>query len=200
MKKTVLLSSTMLLLALVVGGNVVSADTTKETTGTVTFKENPDENERFSIKSASNFDFGEQVITTQEKDYPLVEDANINWIDLRGNYTGWTLSLTQSATGFLSTSQSELKGATIKFGTTEGQLTGYTAETSNIPETINTGFNLIPGQKQVLISAESGRGAGEWNYLLDKDLVELNVPAKTIQLKQAYTTGITWLLEDVPTP
>ncbi|MHC5269722.1 WxL domain-containing protein [Enterococcus sp. LJL98] len=199
MKKTVFFSSVAILLGLVVGGDVISADEvgSEETTGKVSFVQDTSQSP-LRLENVSDFNFGEQKIQTGAVAYPLVADANIQVIDVRGAATGWTLSVTGSE--FTGADTKSLVGAQIEFGSA-GTLTGAT-ENENTPSVVKEGFKLNYGQKTLLLGAQDGQGAGEWNYDFAEngDSVNLTIPSGTVRLKQAYTATMNWALEDVPAP
>ncbi|WP_239256616.1 WxL domain-containing protein [Listeria ilorinensis] len=166
-----------------------------------------------SLDYASNLDFGENVISTQDKTYQAkaqkLSDGSYvpNYAqvtDNRGTLKGWKLSIKQNAQ--LKTAESEsLTGAAISFNNAE--LASISASTA--PGTVTSSFTLTPGVEETLLVAGEGEGAGTWVYRFGTDAnidsskkttdsVTLSVPGSTEKLAKSYSASLTWTLKNVP--
>ncbi|MGM0126392.1 hypothetical protein IGI37_003821 [Enterococcus sp. AZ194] len=175
-----------------------------------------------SIDYASSFQFGEQEILTTDKTYyaqvqaytdsESVAKTGPNYVqvtDKRGTQKGWELSVVQKAQ-FATTEGEELAGA--KLGLANGhaisdQQTGLndTDKAAITPTaTVSTGeTGLVPGAKTVIMTAAEKQGVGTWLYDMGTadtaaESVSLLVPGKSVKLRAAYKTTLTWTLSDTP--
>lgn len=163
-----------------------------------------------SIDFASSFQFGNQLITSETKDYyaQLQEftagAAGPNYVqvtDKRGTQEGWSLSVVQNGQ-FKTAEDQELTAAQIRL--TKG--TVVTPSLSPKPSNVSTTITLNPnGAQSLVMSAQDGEGAG--TYLMSwgdslaaaMDSIELEVPGSTTKYASQYNTTFTWLLTDTPT-
>lgn len=178
----------------------------------------PEDQGLFSIDFVSQFDFGSQVISAQDKTYYakpqrlLSEDGSVIEGEERPNYVqisdrrsgperdGWELAVQQNEQFHTKTGK-ELVGArlvlqnqqvvTAKGGIEPGlQLTNPMA--------------LIPGgAKRTLLKAQGPEGVGTWIYRFGNadsaaQSVALEVPKGAIPSAESYTTTLTWELSSVP--
>lgn len=164
-----------------------------------------------SIVFASSFDFGthdiqasDQVYTAsaQKLDDGATRDNYVQVNDSRGNYTGWSLSVTED-TQFKSTDGNVLTGAAITLDNAAIQGKG----TDNPADVSVESTTLVPGTSSgTILGATNGKGSG--NNLLNFGSVDgtskadtsvtLAVPGTTTKYAKAYTTNLTWTLADTP--
>lgn len=164
-----------------------------------------------SIVFASSFDFGTHDIQASDQTYTAAaqklddgtsRDNYVQVNDSRGNYTGWSLSVTQNA-DFKSADGKVLTGAqvTLGNGAIQGKGTDNPADVSAATTT------LTPGTASgTILGATNGKGSG--NNLLNfgsadgktnaDTSVTLAVPGTTTKYATAYTTSLTWTLADTP--
>lgn len=138
------------------------------------------------------FDFGQQAITTQDRDYAMIAEMQTSAgepvpyvsfaqvIDTRGTHEGWTLSV--DLTDFESSANSDntLTGAQIEFVAPWVAYEG--ADTDRTPSAAtNDGDSLFlnVGQNDVVVmSANDGQGAGR-SSIVWGDQTDLNDQAQT---------------------
>lgn len=173
----------------------------------------PGANGPLSLDYASDFNFGEQKISSRDQRYyaypQLSQEASgehktvplyAQVTDNRGTEQGWTLYVKQNGS-LKANEQNQLLGSEIIFHT--GQLASVS--TSKILTTVADELVLSTANQKVM-AAEKGEGAGTWVYrmgneemtLMEKG-VELFVPGKITKLKDlTYKTNLTWTLSTVP--
>ena len=166
-----------------------------------------------SIDFASSFNFGRQVISTQDQTYYAVAQTvtladgvttaeRPNYVqvtDNRGTEAGWTLAVKQNGY-FISTADSthDLAGAII----TINNINVTTASASAVPSTVASSILLNTSNKTVM-TATDGEGAGTYiakygNNSTAASSVELSVPGSITKYAETYRTTLTWTLSDVP--
>ncbi|OOG24826.1 hypothetical protein BZK37_13275 [Enterococcus casseliflavus] len=128
-----------------------------------------------SIVKVARMNFGEQVISNQDKDYNMVaemqqlsgttgDENKVPYVsfaqvqDVRGSNEGWNLQVSMS--DFTSQSQNDvLTGAEITFNTSRIQYEGNDQTLS--PDSHADGLTLSPGTGAVTVmNASAGKGAG----------------------------------------
>lgn len=128
-----------------------------------------------SIVKVARMNFGEQVISNQDKDYNMVaemqqlsgttgDENKVPYVsfaqvqDVRGSNEGWNLQVSMS--DFTSQSQNDvLTGAEITFNTSRIQYEGNDQTSS--PDSHADGLTLSPGTGAVTVmNASAGKGAG----------------------------------------
>ncbi|MBO0462429.1 MULTISPECIES: WxL domain-containing protein [unclassified Enterococcus] len=169
-----------------------------------------------SLDFVSQFVFGEQKISANDKIYyansqKILNDMGNNYIGSRPNYiqisdrrannseTGWELSVTQNKQ-FTDYRGNELLGASI--GMTNQQLvTNIGGNSPSLQETDD--ITLVPNVKHVLLKAQENTGKGTWIYRFG-DLetanksVYLKIPKGSNPDATAYNTNLLWTLSIVP--
>jgi hypothetical protein len=218
-------------IALAAPGAVEGAPAKRNTDAVVSFKESvdpitpvdpidpdnpvePGTNGPLSLDYASAFNFGEQVITPEDKVYEAATQEVIiegehsqkplyaQVTDGRGSEVeeGWSLSVKQNGQ-FVTDKGKELNGAVIKFAT--GQTA--TVSESKSPSIVTEDVELVAdgSASSLLMQANVGEGAGTHIYRLgDLDTmtsgVQLHVPGKTTKVKDSYSTSLTWELSTLP--
>lgn len=170
-----------------------------------------------TIDYVSNFNFGEieyNIVqgATQKAMLDVWKDESgnsyqlpnmVQVTDVRSTSPGWELKVTQEEQ-FETTSGTQLKGATITF---DGNVTTKNYDGFGSPGA--QGNELTPGlaTKVAWADAATGNeatiedvmGKGSSAIIFDGG-VELDVPAGTqVELDSAYTTELTWTLENSPT-
>lgn len=180
-------------------------------------KPNPGGQGPLSIDFASSFDFGEQEIVSQDKDYkakaqlasdtelaegelPTQEVPNFVQItDNRGTEAGWTLTVKQEEQ-FKATKKAdkELTGAVI----TLGNANFYTHSESEVAVG-DASLDLTPGKTVKVMAAKENTGAGtqfvQWGTEDEENAassVNLFVPGSTTKYTDEYNTILTWELTD----
>lgn len=177
----------------------------------------PENQEKLSIDFASQFDFGSQDISVQDKNYYaqpqrlLNEDGTVNEQEKRPNYVqisdrrsetdrnGWQLSVTQN-NQFSTENGKELSGARMRL--TNQQLA--TAHGGTAPSLQQTEpLELVPGAKRVLLMAQGNEGTGTWIYRFGDantagNSVVLDVPKGANPEATSYSSTFTWELSAVP--
>lgn len=177
----------------------------------------PEEQGLLSIDFVSQFNFGRQNISVQDKIYYanpqrlLNEDGTVNEQEERPNYVqisdrrpendrgGWQLSVTQTEQ-FTNTNGHELAGASLSFinqqiATVQGGSEPKLQETNSL--------TLLPGMKSILLKAQDNEGTGTWIYRFGNDetlgeSVSLNVPKGSNPEATSYKTTLIWELSAVP--
>ncbi len=180
----------------------------------------PEDQGLLSIDFVSQFNFGSQPISTQEKFYYalpqrlLNADGSVIENEERPNYVqisdrrsdserkGWKLSVRQNDQFKGGKENQELRGA--KLILKNQQLA--TAQGKNAPELYNSDqVYLEPGTKRTLLTAKEDQGKGTWIYRFgdqesaDKSIA-LKVPAGANPEATTYSTTLTWELSSVPDP
>lgn len=170
-----------------------------------------------SIDFVSQFDFGKQMISAQDKYYyakpQRLLDTYGTIIDgeERPNYVqvsdrrsgsdrnGWTLSVTQRYQ-FINFYKHELIGARISLNNQQ-----FASIKDNDSPTLSnpSGVTLVPGQKTTLVTAKNQEGAGTWIYRFGDEKsagesIVLEVPRSATPDSTAYETRLTWELSAVP--
>lgn len=177
----------------------------------------PEDQGRLSIDFASQFNFGSQNISVQDKNYYahpqrlLNEDGTVNEQEKRPNYVqisdrrsetdrnGWQLSVTQN-NQFSTENGKELSGARMRL--TNQQLA--TAHGGTAPSLQQTEpLELVPGAKRVLLMAQGNEGTGTWIYRFGDantagNSVVLDVPKGANPEATSYSSTFTWELSAVP--
>lgn len=177
----------------------------------------PEDQGRLSIDFASQFNFGSQNISVQDKNYYaqpqrlLNGDGTVNEQEKRPNYVqisdrrsetdrnGWQLSVTQNSQ-FSTENGKELTGARMRL--TNQQLAtvhGGTAPSLQQTEPLE----LVPGAKRVLLMAQGNEGTGTWIYRFGDantagNSVVLDVPKGANPEATSYSSTFTWELSAVP--
>ncbi|MFQ7233308.1 MAG: WxL domain-containing protein [Enterococcus hulanensis] len=186
---------------------------------------NPGTQGPLSIDYASSLDFGKNRISNKDEvyfaraqKYQAGKNDSPNYVqisDNRGTNKGWTLSVKQAE---------QLKSATPTINNTligaQITLTNPTVKSSilhGIEPTATESISLVPGETEVVTSAEDGTGAGTWatywgiveeveeqdengtvqKVTVTKD-VKLSVPGSTPKDAVKYQTQLVWTLSDVP--
>jgi len=211
MKNKKLLFLTLLALSMSINLqiNTRAAETTSN--GNLSYTGGP-----LTIVRASNFDYGEQKITSKDMNY----DANGGIIvsDLRGTGSGWTLQVEQ-VNDFHTDDGKKLPGTEIwlnDFGNYSwldkpspddgGPISPGGGRTP--PPDAPTGYSITlkpdTGLQNVLI-AKKGQGMMQWTYLFNYNVpggagTLLSVPGKVTKYAKQYTTDIHWVLSDTPQP
>ena len=161
-----------------------------------------------SIDFASSFQFGNQLITSETKDYyaQLQEftagAAGPNYVqitDKRGTQEGWSLSVVQNGQ-FKTADDEELVGASLSIAS--GAATSVTD--MQYAPTVTASHTFVPDSEITLVNAPVGKGMGTWIYKFGNDATEgstavkLNVPGSSVKLAKEYRTTLTWNLKNVP--
>lgn len=177
----------------------------------------PDKQGLISIDFVSQFNFGEQEISIREKNYgalpQLLMDENglaiedgerPNYVQisdrrLKDERNGWQLSITQNEQ-FKGSDSQELKGAQLIF---KNQML-VSAQGGVPPSFVEANVvNLIPGERQILLSAQGEEGMGTWIYRFGDsksmhESVMMNIPAGTSPKVDHYKSSLSWELNAVP--
>ncbi|MHA6059356.1 WxL domain-containing protein [Enterococcus mundtii] len=177
----------------------------------------PENQGLLSIDFASEFKFGINAISAQDKTYYaqpqrlLNEDGTVNETQERPNFiqisdrradnerSGWQLSVTQNGQ-FSNQNGHELIGSEIQLFNQEL----VTAQGGTMPELQEKPVQrILPNQKKVLLQADKESGTGTWIYRFgdqntaDKS-IGLYVPKGTNPEATSYSTTLTWELSSVP--
>jgi len=188
---------------------VYAAETTSN--GVVNYKGGP-----LTIVRASNFDYGEQKITSKNMYYSA--NAGIIVSDLRGTGSGWTLQVEQ-VNDFHTNDGKKLPGTEIwlnDFGNYSwldkpspddgGPIAPGGGRTPPPDAPKGYPLHLKPniGLQNVLV-AKPGHGMMQWTYLFNHSApgeygTLLFVPGKVTKYAKQYTTDIHWVLSDTPQP
>ncbi|BAO08465.1 wxL domain surface protein (plasmid) [Enterococcus mundtii QU 25] len=177
----------------------------------------PEEQGPLSIDFVSRFNFGRQNISVKDKTYYakpqrlLNEDGTVNEAEERPNFVqisdrrpddernGWQLSVTQNGQ-FSNQSGHELIGAEIQLFNQEL----VTTQGGTMPELQEeSGQQILPNTRKVLIQAKGESGTGTWIYRFGDQQtagksVGLYVPKGTNPEATNYSTHLTWELSAVP--
>ncbi|MBO1097676.1 hypothetical protein FQS90_14255 [Enterococcus casseliflavus] len=178
----------------------------------------PEDQGAFSIDFVSQFNFGRQIISTQDQTYYaqaqrlLKDDGTVDETEERPNYIqvsdrrsenqrdGWTLSVRQLENFQTKNNDHELIGASLRF-LNQQVATAQDGTPPGVQETSD--LTLIPGEKHILLQAKETEGAGTWIYRFGdaqsaNQSVALDVP-KTVSPNAAqYQTTLSWELSAVP--
>ncbi|MDT2601932.1 WxL domain-containing protein [Enterococcus hulanensis] len=178
-----------------------------------------------SIDYASSFDFGknrisnkDQVYFARAQKYQGEQKDTPNYVqitDNRGTNKGWTLTIEQEEQlkAVTPTENDVLKGAEITLANPTVESTILYDQKPLAAESLS----LVPGETEVVVTAEVGTGAGTWatywgaveeaeeqdehgntqKVNVTKD-VKLSVPGETPKDAVNYKTQLTWTLTDVP--
>lgn len=176
----------------------------------------PEEQGQLSIDFISQFNFGTQSISTQDKTYYansqrlLNGDGTVNETDERPNFIqvsdrrssdqrgGWELSLSQESQ-FSTSDGKELIGAQLQLANAEL----ISPQENSEPNFVESLQNLIPGVRQPLIRAEGDEGQGTWIYRFGdsttgSESVKLQVPKGSNANAESYSTTLNWELSAIP--
>jgi len=176
----------------------------------------PENQGLLSIDFVSSFNFGAQVISTQDQTYYaqpqrlLNEDGTVNESEERPNYVqisdrrsenernGWQLAVTQKEQ-FRGEEKQELFGASLSLSNQQV----ITAQGGTAPGLQSVPCVLIPGNRRTLLKAQGNEGTGTWIYRFgdaDKqgESVALNVPKGATPEATTYSTTLIWELSAVP--
>ncbi|WP_430612669.1 WxL domain-containing protein [Enterococcus sp. DIV0876] len=161
-----------------------------------------------SIDFASSFQFGDQLITSETKDYYAQlqsfasGESGPNYVqvtDKRGTQEGWSLSVIQNGQ-FKTAENEELNGAALSIAA--GATTSITD--MQYAPTVTASHTFVPNSEVTLVNAPVGKGMGTWIYKFGNDAAEgatavkLNVPGRSVKLAKEYRTTLTWNLKNVP--
>lgn len=218
MKKTIIASAALGLLAVTASSTVASADMMSETTNKtdVTLTQGsgkdvvpiiPDDTHdddaatgdvgSLTIPFASNITFGQQEIQQGDTDYfALNKKPHVQVNDTRGGAKGWRLGVT--LTPFIGENDHELVGA--KMSLSNGQIVTKDNE-SAAPQLAEKTFVLNEAVQDVM-EAKEGQGAGAFAAVFEgqdgkNENVKLHVPRAGVEA-QSYTAELTWVLTDAP--
>lgn len=176
----------------------------------------PENQGLFSIDFASQFIFGINAISAEDKTYYaqpqrlLDEDGTVSETEERPNYiqisdrrpeherNGWELSVQQKEQ-FLGEKGQELTGA--KLVLSNQQI--ITAQGGTTPSLQSGSVELVPGNRRTLLKAQGSEGSGTWIYRfgdgqLARESVALNVPKGANPEATTYKTTLVWELNVVP--
>lgn len=176
----------------------------------------PEEQGQLSIDFISQFNFGTQSISAQDKTYYansqrlLNEDGTVNEDEERPNFIqvsdrrssdqrgGWELSLSQESQ-FSTSDGKELIGAQLQLANAEL----ISPQENSEPNFVESLQNLIPGVRQPLIRAEGDEGQGTWIYRFGdsttgSESVKLQVPKGSNANAESYSTTLNWELSAIP--
>lgn len=195
--KKIALTSAMVLGTIASTSSSVFAATvdTKDSNAKVTFKAPTDG--ALTLKKVANLDFGEQDISASDETYTNSnEDTDTNTAtvqDIRGSVAGWKVSVTQN--GDFKNGASVLTGAKL---TLDGTTDNGTTIVNGIDEGGKPvkGAVLVPGKAVDVWTAAKGQGNITTNMIVGKGSSSLFVPGETSKVAGAYTTTLTWTLDD----
>ncbi len=177
----------------------------------------PNDQGALSIDFASQFMFGNQIISTQMKRYYaqpqrlLSADGTINDDEERPNYVqisdrrpenernGWQLAVIQN-NQFMDRQEHELRGARLLLMNQQVMSVQINGE----PEVKHQGgVPLVPGEKMALLTARNDQGIGTWVYRFGDresagESIVLEVPPTANPRATSYQTTLTWELSIVP--
>lgn len=173
-----------------------------------------------SIDYISNFHFGNQLISAEDRTYnvklDVIKTADgksvgrapfVQVTDKRGTNKGWTLQV-QQKTPFLTSGAKELKGAYLSLTnpvvktTKDNQAAPPVATSKKI--ILTPGKSGAPGGSQTVLSAKQDTGMATWiesfgNNQSGPSSVQLFVPGTSEKIKDAtYSAILTWILVDSP--
>lgn len=176
----------------------------------------PENQGLLSLDFVSQFNFGKQLISVQDKFYyaqpqrlldedgTVTEEERPNYVQISDRRSvnerdGWQLAVTQNEQ-FTNENGLELPGASLSF--TNQQLA--TVQGGSEPELQETNTQtLLPGMRSILLKAQENEGTGTWIYRFGdsetaSESVILNVPEGTNPEATSYYTTLTWELSAVP--
>lgn len=176
----------------------------------------PENQGLLSIDFISSFNFGSQVISTQDQTHYaqpqrlLNEDGTVKDSEERPNYVqisdrrpesernGWQLAVTQKEQ-FKGKENQELKGASLSLSNQQV----VTAQGGTAPGLQSVPCVLIPGNRRTLLKAQGNEGTGTWIYRFGNadtqgESVALNVPKGATPEATTYSTTLIWELSAVP--
>jgi len=176
----------------------------------------PENQGLLSIDFISQFNFGEQVISVQDKTYYaqpqrlLNEDGTVNENEERPNYVqisdrrsendrnGWTLAVTQKEQ-FHGAENQVLNGASLSL--LNQQL--ITTQGGTAPGLQSVPYTLVPGNQRTLLHAQVTEGTGTWIYRFGDgetagESVTLDVPRGANPESTTYSSTLIWELSAVP--
>ncbi|WP_086313725.1 hypothetical protein A5821_001258 [Enterococcus sp. 7F3_DIV0205] len=221
MKKTILLTCSVVLTSLAMGAQAAHAESTTPYNGKATFefttedpnnlKPNPPVDPEkpvtpptgqkglVAIDAVSDLNFGSATISGGETKATAVvnegETLGIQVTDKRGTGAGWNVQAKISDFKDKTDAKKILKGATVKIpaGTFYTTATG---DKDNAPTASNGNGTVIGTAATQLITAAKDKGKGSWvNDWADN--VELTIPGGN--LVGNYEAAITWTMYDTPT-
>ena len=177
----------------------------------------PENQGLLSIDFVSQFNFGEQAISANNKIYfarpqrILNEDGSVNMIEERPNYiqisdrrgdngkNGWELSVTQ-VNQFRNINAQELEGAQLNMENQQLVSVQGGSPPLIIEEDI---LHLIPGSRHILLLSQESEGMGTWIYRFGNNItsgesISLEVPKGANPDATTYSTNLSWELNAVP--
>ncbi|MGX7244377.1 WxL domain-containing protein [Enterococcus quebecensis] len=221
MKKTIILTSAIVLTSLAMGAQAAHAESTVPFDSKATFEfktedpENPEVNPPvdkdkpvtpptgqkglLAIDAVSSFNFGSATISGGETKanaaIPAGETLGIQVTDKRGTGAGWNVQAKISDFKDKTDDKKILKGATVMIpvGTF---ITTAGGDTEAAPTASNAQGTVIGTAETQLITAAKDTGLGSWVNDWAGD-VELTIPGGN--LVGNYEAAITWTLIDTPT-
>ncbi|WP_103653040.1 WxL domain-containing protein [Bacillus thuringiensis] len=170
-----------------------------------------------SIDFASEFNFGQQKITTVDTIYNAepqgykkadgTSTTGPNYVqvtDNRGTLAGWSLEVKQNDDFIAQNATAGTSGATLTGASITLKNLKHVSSSPSNASIVGGDTVLVPGQSSgVILGAKVGEGAG--THLIDfgddtsKDSsVTLTVPGKTTKLADTYVASLTWSLTDTP--
>lgn len=160
-----------------------AASENQNSTGEVTFTAGD-----ITLDEVPNFNFGQQQISTVNKDYDAQQQSKIQVTDLRGSSAGWNLTVTADK---LTAGSKELDGAQVSLAN------GAIVNSSN--ETINAAdVTLTPTQAVKVMDAATNSGNGVTTGTWTPTDVKLFVPGSSTKSATKYSANLTWTLTDAP--
>ncbi|EOS8118261.1 WxL domain-containing protein [Enterococcus faecium] len=153
-----------------------------------------------SIPFASNITFGQQEIKQGDADYfALNQRPHVQVNDTRGGAKGWTLGF--SISPFIGENGHELTGAQLSLA--NGKV--VTKDNQSTPPTLADAPKqtfVLNNDYQNVMLAKEGEGAGAFAAVFEgtdgsNENVKLHVPRAGVEA-QSYTAELTWVLTDAP--
>lgn len=174
-----------------------AADTGGVSTGDVSFSSG---GLSMSVDSVP-LSFGQSKISADTATLKASKSPTVTVSDLRGNNSGWSLTVAQGQQFNTKTdaSGSELTDAALTvLGTNNSSESHFssdsTVNTDNTP--LHPGTTQTNGPAKTVASASAGHGNGISQFNFGSST--LNIPITTAKLAQEYTTTLTWNLTDAP--
>ncbi|EIR4022316.1 WxL domain-containing protein [Enterococcus faecalis] len=161
-----------------------AAPQNQNSTGEVTFIPG-----NLTLDAVPDFDFGQQQITAQDKNYNAQSASEVQVTDLRGSSAGWELTVNATQ---LESNGKALTGSQINL--TNGVGTNNNGETVTFSNSV-----LVPSTEVKVMSAAQNNGNGISKGTWQATDVTLHVPGTTTKAAGQYTATLTWTLKDVPT-
>lgn len=180
--KKIALTSAMVLGTIASTSSSVFAATvdTKDSTAKVTFKAPTDG--ALTLTKVADLDFGEQDISASDANYKNINEDTATVQDIRGSVAGWKVSVMQKDD--FKNGASVLTGAKLTLGgTADNDTTVKSAE-------------LAPGKTVDVWTAAKDQGNNTTTMTVGKGSSSLDVPGTTSKVAGAYTTTLTWTLDD----